>query len=152
MATLIDEVEKFVDNSNKIMGAVNVEHVQNDVQKYLNFTLEDLDRMSKEDCVVAQYFLMQYSTSLTKKINKIKYRLAANKKTFERLLSQVYNTYNTYNGQAIVTATACSEHAHLRQIDNENTKMEALIQDNEMVSHKLEKISEIFKNLSFCRS
>ena len=151
MGTLSSQVEEFVEETNKLMGDVKVEHVLNNVDIYLNYTSEDLYKMTKQDCVHAQYFLMQYSISLSRKINVIKYKLAANKRTFDRALSQVYNSYNTYNGFDMVKGMACSEHENLRFMDNEICKLESIIQEYDGISQKVEKMAQVFRDLSFSK-
>lgn len=149
--SLSSEVEKFVEETNRLIGDVKVEHVLNDVDVYLNYTSEDLYGMTKQSCVHAQYFLMQYSISLGRKINTFKYKLAANKRTFDRALSQVYNSYNTYGGFEIVKGMACSEHENLRFMDNEICKLESIITEYDGVSQKIEKMAQIFRDLSFSK-
>ncbi len=151
MATLVEEVNSFVEKAMPLIGDVKVEHVQNDIDKYLNFTIEDLNGMDKEDCVQAQYMIMQYSLSILKKMNKYRATLAVNKRTFNRYLSEVYNSYNTYNGYEMVLASACAEHEYLRLMDNEICKIEVLLQEFEGITQKVEKLSQVFRDLSFCR-
>ena len=151
MATLIEDVSDYVNKAMPLIGDIKVEHVQNDVDRYLNFTPEDLEKMDKQECVEAQYVILQYSLSILKKMNKYRATLSVNKRTFNRHLSQVYNSYNTYNGYDMVHATACAEHEYLRLMDNEICKIEALLQEFEGISAKVEKLSQIFRDLSFCK-
>lgn len=151
MGALVDTVQTFLTKSAAIIGDLNVEHVQNDISSYFNMSIDDLSKMDKEDCIHAQYFILQYSISITKKINQVKARLAANKKEFNRSFAQVYNSYNTYNGYDIILGLAISEHSHLKSMDDEITKLEALIQEYEGLGFRAEKLAQVFKDLSFCK-
>jgi hypothetical protein len=149
--SLSKDVKEYVDEAKALIGDVKIDHVHNDIDYYFNLTPEDIDKMDKEDCVQAQYFIMQYSISITKKINSLKAANAANIKEFNRALSQVYSSYSSFIGSAMIHASACSEHAHLQTMDNEITKLEALIQEYDNVPLKAEKLAEVFRGLSFCR-
>lgn len=151
MSTLVNDVNDFVTRAKAMIGDLNVNHVQNDIDEYFNLTVNDLSRMSKEDCVKAQYFIMQFSISLTKKINSYKSSLFANKKEFNRALSGVYGSYSSYNGYDIILGQACGEHTHIRDMDTEITKLECLIQEFEGLSFKAEKLAQVLKDLSFCK-
>lgn len=149
--TLSQEVKQYIDEAKALIGDIKVDHVHNDIDYYFNLTPEDIAKMDKEDCVQAQYFIMQFSISLSRKLNSIRAALAANQKEFNRALSQVYNSYSSFIGTAMIHASACSEHTHLKEMDDEITKLEGLLQEYEGVSPKAEKLAEVFRGLSFCR-
>lgn len=149
--TLPEEVEEFVDNAKKIIGDPDISHVQNDISYYFNLTQNDLSEMDKEDCISAQYFILQFSISLTKKLNGYKARLLANKKEFSRSFSEVYSQYDKFSGNGVIVGKACGEYPHLKSMDDEITKLESLIQEYEDISFKTEKIAQVFKDLSFCK-
>lgn len=149
---LAKEVSKYITEAKALIGDVKIDHVHNDIDYYFNLTPEDISNMDKEDCVQAQYFIMQYSISVTKKMNSIKAAKEANKKEFNRALSRVYKSYDTYMGTAMIHASACSEHDHLREMDNEISKLEGLIQEYEDVPAKAEKLAQVFRDLSFSKN
>ena len=149
--TLSSEVKQYVEEAKALIGDVKIDHVHNDIDYYFNLTPEDIDKMDKEDCVHAQYFIMQYSISITKTLNSLKAARSANIKDFNRALSQVYSSYSSFMGTAMIHASACSEHAHLCTMDNEITKLDALIQEYDEVPLKAEKLAEVFRGLSFCK-
>ena len=151
MGTLVDAVKSYTDGAKALIGDIKVDHVHNDIDSYFNMTPTDLSKMSKEDCVHAQYFIMQFSISITKKLNSVKAVLAANQKEFNRAMSQVYGSYNSFSGAAMVHASACAEHEHLKIMDDEITKLEALLQEYDGLSFKAEKLAQIFRDLSFSR-
>lgn len=151
MGTLTESVEEYITDTKKIIGDVNVDHIQNSVDKYLNFTEEELDSLSKEECIYGQYLIMQYSVSLSRKINNLKSKLISMKRTFDRSFSGYYDNYKVF-GADLIKASACAEHVHLRSMDNEICKVESLIQEYDGIVSKLEKISQIFKDLSFCKN
>lgn len=148
---LSEEVKNYTTEAKALIGDVVIDHVHNDIAHYFNLTPEEMGKMDKEDCVQAQYFIMQYSISISKKINNVKSSLLANQKEFNRAMAKVYNDYNSFNGAAMIHASACNEHEHLREMDNEITKLEALLQEYEGLSFKSEKMVQIFRDLSFCR-
>jgi hypothetical protein len=152
MPNLAEEILTSVNEVKDSFGAVTVEHVQNDIGHYFNLSIDELSDMSKQDCVMAQYMILQYSLSITKKINNIKSKLIANKKEFNRAFSAVYNSYNSYNGYEIIYGLATTEHEHLKTMDTEITKLECLIQEYDTISVKAEKLSQIFRDLSFCQN
>lgn len=151
MGTLVNDVSDFIGKAKTMIGDLNVEHVQNDIDEYFNLTHSELSQMNKEDCIKAQYFIMQFSISLTKKINNYKSALLANKKEFNRALSSVYGSYSSYNGYDIILGQACGEHSNIRDMDTEITKLECLIQEFEGLSFKAERLAQVFKDLSFCK-
>lgn len=151
MATLVNEVAEYINESHALIGDINIDHVQNNIDYYFNMTPKELDNMDKEDCVYAQYFILQFSMSLTKKINRIKWKLAANEKEFSRALSTVYNNYNPFNGADVIKASACMEHTALKSLDDEILKLSSLIQEWEFVITKAEKLSAVFRDLSFSK-
>lgn len=150
--SLSRDVNEFITESKKLIGDVNIDHVHNDIDYYFNLTPEDIDKMDKEDCVKAQYFILQYSTSVTKKMNSIKAARSANQKEFNRALSKVYKSYDTFMGTAMIHASACSEYEHLKEMDNEISKLDGLIQEYEGVPEMAEKLANVFKALSFSRN
>lgn len=150
--SLAKDVKEYVVEAKALIGDVKVDHVHNDIDYYFNLTPEDIGKMHKEDCVQAQYFIMQFSISLSRKLNSIKSNLAANQKEFNRALSKVYESYSSFLGSAMIHASACSEHAHLREMDDEITKLEGLLQEYDGVSFKSEKLAQVFRDLSFSRS
>jgi len=149
--SLVTDVDSYVKKSKAVIGDFDIEHVHNDISYYFNLSPQQIEKMDKEEFIRAQYFIMQYSISITKKLNTIKSLLLANQKEFNRALSQVYNSYNSFNGSTMIHSLACSEHEHLRQMDDEITKLEALIQEYEGITFKAEKLAQIFRDLSFCR-
>lgn len=151
MTALVNEIDQYIRESQALIGDINVEHVQNDIDHYFNMTPKDLDAMDKEQCVYAQYFILQFSLSLTKKLNKIKWRLAANEKEFTRVIAPVYNNYNSYNGAEVVRASACLEYPNLKRLDDEILKLQSLIQEWEFIIIKAEKLSAVFRDLSFSK-
>ena len=144
-------LDTFLKESKALIGDINVSHVQNDIDYYFNLTPEDLSEMNKEDCVQAQYFVMQFSISITKKINSIKAKLLANKKIFNKEIAKVYADYNQYSGYDNIIASACNEHERIEFMDNEINKLEALIQEYDSLSFKAEKLAQVFRDLSFCK-
>lgn len=151
MAKLVEEVAAYIEKSQALIGDINIEHVQNDIDHYFNLTPKDIDNMDKQECQYAQYFILQFSMSLTKKINRVKWALSANNKEFNRAIASVYNNYNSYNGQEVVKASACQEYSHLRELDDEITKLEGLIQEWEYISTKAEKLAAVFRDISFSK-
>lgn len=151
MASLVEEVTQFVAEKSNQMGTLKVNHVQNNTEKYFNLTVDELQEMNKEECITAQYLIIQYTYSITHKVNSEKFKLAANQKTFNRYLSKVYNDYSSFDGGDIVRAKACVEHEHLRLMDNEITKIQAIIQEYEGLTFKAEKLAQVFKDLSFLK-
>ena len=151
MTALVEEVDGYIKTSHDLIGDINVEHVHNDIDYYFNMTPKDLDGMDKEACVYAQYFILQFSLSLTKKLNKVKWRLAANEKEFTRVIAPVYNNYNSYNGADVVRASACLEYPNLKKLDDEILKLQSLIQEWEFIITKAEKLSAVFRYLSFSK-
>lgn len=149
--SLVKKVKEYTEEAKALIGDVKVDHVHNDIDYYFNLTPEDMGKMDKEDCVHAQYFILQFSISITKKLNSIRASLAANQKEFNRALSQVYNSYNSFNGSAMIHASACVEHEHLRDMDNEISKLESLLQEYDGLSFKAEKLAQVFRDLSFCK-
>mgnify|MGYP003461790736 CR=1 FL=1 len=77
MPNLAEEILTSVNEVKDSFGTVTVEHVQNDIGHYFNLSIDELSDMSKQDCVIAQYMILQYSLSITKKINNIKSKLIA---------------------------------------------------------------------------
>jgi hypothetical protein len=151
MTELVKDVEDYIKTSHALIGDINVEHVHNDIEHYFNMTPKDLDGMDKGDCVYAQYFIIQFILSLTKKINRIKWMLAATEKEFARVIAPIYNNYNSYNGAEVVRASACMEYPNLKRLDDEILKLQSLIQEWESIITKAEKLSAIFRDLSFSR-
>mgnify|MGYP001244572424 CR=1 FL=1 len=146
------EVADFVSESKALIGDVGVDHIHNDVSMYFNMTEADLSDLDKEGCVRAQYFILQYAISMSQKINSTRGGLMMNKKFFERALSQVYGSYNSFMGHALIVGAACAEHVHLRDIDNEIIKLEALLQEYEGLSARVDKLAQVFRDLSFSKN
>lgn len=152
MSTLSENVSEFINQTKKLAGDIDINHIYNDVSYYLNLTDKELDNFSKEDCVRAQYYIMQYASSLSRSINSIRAKHLVLKRTFDRHLSQVYGSYQNIYGYDMIRAAACSEHEELRKMDNELVKLEALILEYDQAIPKLERIAQSLKDLSFCRN
>lgn len=152
MSTFSESVDSYVKESKKIIGDIPVEHIQNNVDEYLNMTEEELDKLNKEACVYGQYLITQYAISLSRKLNTLKGKLSVNKRTFDRYLSKYVCDENKYFNYDTLRAKACASDSDLRCMDNEICKIESLIQEYDGIVVKLEKMSQIFRDLSFCRS
>lgn len=151
MSQLLDDANTLVRENEALIGIAHVDHVKSKYEVYLNLTEADLSALNKEECIEAQYILLQYSISINKHVNMLKYKLNINNQLFWRALSSVYNSYDKFMGKELIIAFACGEHAHLREMHDEILKMDSLIKSMENIPEKVEKMTQILKDLSFCK-
>lgn len=151
MSTLVEEINTIVDQHNKSIGVGEINHVLTDFEKYLNLTEVELKRMTKEDCAIGRYILMQYSMSIYKKINRLKSILSANQAVFNRAVGNVYDNYPQYMSTNLIIGHLCNNNPEMQEMQNEILKLEAMIYELDGMSDKLNTMAQTLRDLSFSK-
>lgn len=112
---------------------------------------ESLDSLNREDCIQAQYFLQTEAISASKKFNSAKSKLDVNQILFNRAVAKHYKDYDPYLGKDLIIASICNEYDHIKSMQDVIVAATQEIKDLEITVEKLDKLSQIMKDLSFCK-
>lgn len=151
MPHLNEESENLIRENRAYIGIAKVDHVSSNYEKLLNYTESDLRSMSKQECIEAQYVLLQYGMSINKQINNLKSKLDNNYQIFWRAISKVYGSYDHFMGRDLIIASACNEYEYIANMHDEILKMQAILKDMDGLIERVDKIVQVFKDLSFCK-
>ncbi len=152
MTQLIEETENLITKYANENGFVEISALKSDYEKYLNMSMDELDDLSREECIRIQYILTQYSIFCNKKINWLETKLKINTTLFQRSLMEVYHSYNEFMGRELIIASATKEHNHLKNMQDEIMKLEGVLNSLDGISDKIDRMTQIIKDLSFTKA
>mgnify|MGYP003553651519 FL=1 len=98
MTELISETEDLILGHDSANGFVEISALKSDYESYLNMSYDELDDLTRDECIRIQYVLTQYSIFTNKKLNALKIKLKINTSLFNQALMEVYNSYNEFLG------------------------------------------------------
>ena len=151
--TILAEAETLIKENNALIGVANVEHVQTRYDYYLNMTEEDLNDMSKADCIAAQFALTQYVISINKQINWLNSKLSINTALYNRALAEVWDSYaEGFMSNDLRAACAANEYSHIKEMHDEILKLKAVIDSMDGVVERVDGMIKIIKSLEFTKS
>lgn len=151
--TILAEAESLIKENNALIGVANVEHVQTKYDYYLNMTEEDLNDMSKADCIAAQFALTQYAISINKQINWLNSKLSINSAIYNRALAEVWDSYaEGFMSNDLRAASAANEYSHIKEMHDEILKLKAVIDSMDGVVERVDGMIKIIKSLEFTKS
>jgi hypothetical protein len=151
MPHLNEEAARLIEQNTEMAGIIKVEHVNSNCEHVLNMGEQELNELTKEDCVTAQFALTQYSMSVNRHLNNLKSKLEINQHIFNRALIKVWKSYDPFIGKDLIIASACSEYSYLATMQNEILKLQAVIKDMDGIVERTDKLSQTLKDLSFCK-
>ena len=152
MPHLNEEAEYLIEQNIDKAGVIKVEHVNSNCEEILNMNEQHLEQMSKEDCVRAQFILIQYSMAINRHINNLKSKLEINQQIFNKALVKVWKSYDQYLGKELILASACAEYSYLNIMHNEILKLQAVIKDMDGTVERVDRLAQALKDLSFCKN
>lgn len=151
MPHLNEEAQYLIEQNVDTAGIIKVEHINSNCEEILNMNERHLEQMSKEDCVRAQFILIQYAMAINRHSNNLKSKLDINQQIFNKALIKVWKSYDQYLGKELILASACAEHAYLNSMHNEILKLQAVIKDMDGIVERVDKLAQTLKDLSFCK-
>lgn len=152
MPHLNDEAQYLIEQNTDKFGIIKVEHVNSNCEAILNMNEKDLEVMTKEDCVRAQFILVQYSMGLNRHINNLRSKLEINQQIFNKAVIKVWKSYDQYMGKDLILAAACAEYSYLNIMHNEILKLQAVIKDMDGMVERIDRLAQTLKDLSFCKN
>lgn len=152
MNTLIEDAEALITGYTGENGFVEISALKSDYEKYLNMSIDELDDLTREECIRIQYVLTQYAIFTNKKLNWLQTKLKINSVLFNRSLMEVYHSYNEFMGRELIIASATKEHDYLREMQNEVIKLEGVINSLHGLVERVDRMTQIIKDLSFTKA
>jgi len=148
---LIEEAETLIKENEALLPIGKVDHSSSKFEYYLNMNEEELDEMDKGDCCAAQYSLTQYAITVNKSLNWIQSKLKINTLIFQRELMTVYHSYNEFLGKDLIIASAVNEYGHLKDMQDEILKLDALVGSMQGLVGQIDRLLMILRDLSFSK-
>jgi hypothetical protein len=152
MNTLTKDTEDLITRYSGENGFVEISALKSDYVKYLNMSIDELDDLSREECIRIQYILTQYAIFINKKLNWLQTKLKINSTLFNRSLMEVYHSYNEFMGRELIIASATREHDYLRDMQDEVIKLEGVINSLDGIVERIDRMTQIIKDLSFTKA
>lgn len=152
MTDLIEETELLVSGHNNANGFVEISALKSDYETYLNMSFDELEELTREECIRIQYIFTQYAIYTNKTLNALKAKLKINTTLFGRALMEVYHSYNEFMGRELIIASATREHDHLRTMQNEIIKLESVVSSLDGLVERIDRMTQIIKDLSFTKA
>lgn len=152
MNTLIEDAEALITGYTGENGFVEISALKSDYEKYLNMSIDELDDLTREECIRIQYVLTQYAIFTNKKLNWLQTKFKINSVLFNRSLMEVYHSYNEFMGRELIIASATKEHDYLREMQNEVIKLEGVINSLHGLVERVDRMTQIIKDLSFTKA
>lgn len=149
--SLIEEAEVLIKENEALIGIVNIDPTNGKYEEYLNFGRDELKEMSRDECIIAQYALSQYAAAVSKRYNLIKGQYQINQAIYFRRLAEVYNKYNEFHGKDLIYASAANDFADIKSMQDQNMKMNSLLLSLEGIVERVDKMIQMFKDLSFTK-
>lgn len=143
--------EKIVEEFDKKNSIANVDHSGANYEQYLNMSAGDLDAIDKQGCLIAQHTLLRYAISVNKKLNILRAQYSINEGIFTRSLVKVHPSYDKFLGNKLIIASACNEFDYINEMQIELSKMNAIIISMEGLVERVDKMIQLFKDLSFIK-
>lgn len=152
MTDLVKDTEDLILEYNNVNGFIEISALKSDYESYLNMSMDDLEELTRDECIRIQYVLTQYAIFANKQFNALQNKLKINTMVFGRALMEVYSSYNEFLGRELIIASATREHQHLNYMQNEILKLEGIVGSLEGLVERIDRMTQIIKDLSFSKS
>lgn len=122
------------------------------IEEYFNLDKNDLRRFSKEECVLAQHALLSSSVFIQRKINELKIGVKINKSFLDRIIAEKIPDFEKYTKYDIIVSSVVNEYEYVKEAADETLRLECVIQGLEGTVEKIDKMVQVFRDLSFCKT
>ena len=146
MTQSIDEITANLDLALVEKGIPEVK-VETDYDKFINMSYENVQKINGDEARQIAYMLHQCALNIQQKCNRIDAKLLTVKNNLNKALSQVYESYNTYNGYDIVLGKACIEYTEINDLNNLKIKLESELTDMKYMSKHVDEMAKIMNQL-----
>lgn len=152
MVDLIKETEELILGHDGANGFVEISALKSDYESYLNMSFDELEELTRDECIRIQYVLTQYAIFTNKRLNALKVKLKINTTLFGRALMEVYHSYNEFMGRELIIASATREHEYLKNMQDEIIKLEGVVGSLDGLVERVDRMTQVIKDLSFTKA
>lgn len=126
----------------------NLEKLFNQIEKYTEINIEDLQKFSKEDCDEASLILFQASYRLQKELNFAKARKNYYNNQVMSMVGKNWSNYDKYMPSDVKIPTICESEKSIQEISKSVSEQQNIIDSLDGMSFIVRNLSEKFADVA----